>query len=207
MALMIRLLKTPTQPLRHERLRSATYRDCSWPSAKRIRPRYRTQAFHEIAVDPKRPVLFRRSDLTEDLLAEHRPTLFMGLVAGPPRCTRADNTITRQKGRHMMKMLVGVVFSGSLSVAGLAMSTGTAQADPGTGICNQLAMCSYVWCPGSPLPMPDVVWDMNVCHHYYGGSLGHPGTEGGIPVGAHILEGDPSPANTCNGLPIGLPGL
>ncbi|WP_156803126.1 hypothetical protein [Mycobacterium gordonae] len=41
----------------------------------------------------------------------------------------------------------------------------------------------------------------------YGGSLGHPGTEGGIQVGAHILEGDPSPANTCNGSPICLPGL
>ncbi|OBJ53771.1 hypothetical protein [Mycobacterium sp. 1423905.2] len=107
----------------------------------------------------------------------------------------------------MKRILAAALFSGSLALANVAAGAGTAQADPGTGICNQLAMCSYVWCPGSPLPMPDVVWDMNVCHHYYGGSPGHPGTEGGIPVGAHIMEGDPSPANTCMGAPICLPGL
>jgi hypothetical protein len=107
----------------------------------------------------------------------------------------------------MKTIITAALMSGAMALTTFALSTGTAQADPGTGICNQLAMCSYQWCPGSPLPMPDVVWDMNVCHHYYGGSLGHPGTAGGIQVGAHILEGDPSPANTCNGSLICLPGL
>lgn len=107
----------------------------------------------------------------------------------------------------MRRIIAGAALSGALTLATLGLGTGIAQADPGTGICNQLAMCSRVWCPGSPLPMPDVLWDMNTCHHYYGGSLGHPGTEGGIQVGAHILEGDPSPANTCGGSPICLPGL
>ncbi|CQD16914.1 hypothetical protein BN1232_03686 [Mycobacterium lentiflavum] len=72
-------------------------------------------------------------------------------------------------------------------------------------------MCSRLWCPGSPLPQPDVVWDdvvwdMDVCHHYYRGSLGQPGTAGGIPVGAHILEGDPARENTCNGTLIRVSG-
>jgi hypothetical protein len=107
----------------------------------------------------------------------------------------------------MKRTFAAALLSGSVVLAGMGLGTGVAGADPGTGICNQLAMCSYIWCPGSPLPMPDVVWDMNRCHHYYGGSLGHPGTEGGIPVGAHILEGDPSPANTCGRSPICLPGL
>ena len=107
----------------------------------------------------------------------------------------------------MKRIIAGALLSGTVVLGSLGLGTGVAQADPGTGICNQLAMCSHIWCPGSPLPMPDVVWDMNTCHHYYGGSLGHPGTEGGIQVGAHILEGDPSPANTCNGSPICLPGL
>jgi hypothetical protein len=107
----------------------------------------------------------------------------------------------------MRRIIAGALLSGALSLASLAVGAGTAQADPSTGICNHMGMCSYVWCPGSQLPMPDVVWDMNVCHHYHGGSLGHPGTEGGIPVGAHILEGDPAPAETCNGSPICLPGL
>jgi hypothetical protein len=53
-----------------------------------------------------------------------------------------------------------------------------------------------------------VVWDMSVCHDYYSGTVGERGTDGGIQVGAHIIEGDPSPANTCDGMPaICLPGL
>jgi hypothetical protein len=69
----------------------------------------------------------------------------------------------------------------------MSVGAGTAQAS-----CNRIGMCSYQWCPGERLPMPDVVWDMNACHTYYGGSLGHAGTQGGIPVGAHVLEGEPS---------------
>jgi hypothetical protein len=106
-----------------------------------------------------------------------------------------------------MRITAASLMSGGIAAAGLLLASGVAQADTPTGICNQMGSCSYQWCPGSPLPMADVVWDMNVCHHYFGGSAGHPGTAGGIPVGAHILEGDPAPANTCNGSPICLPGL
>lgn len=98
----------------------------------------------------------------------------------------------------MQRSMAGALFSGALACASLGLDIGSAQADPSTHICNRLAMCSHVWCPGGPLPQPDVVWDMDVCHHYYRGSLGQPGTAGGIPVGAHILEGDPAWVNTCN---------
>ncbi|WP_165796428.1 hypothetical protein [Mycobacterium ahvazicum] len=47
---------------------------------------------------------------------------------------------------------------------------------------------------------------MDMCHHYYRGSPGQPGTAGGIPVGAHILEGDPARVNTCLGTLIRVPG-
>jgi hypothetical protein len=53
----------------------------------------------------------------------------------------------------------------------------------------------------------NVKWDMSVCHHYYSGTVGEPGTNGGIQVGAHIIEGDPSPVNPCGAAPICLPGL
>lgn len=85
-------------------------------------------------------------------------------------------------------VIAATLISGAAVVAGMSLGTGTAQAS-----CNTIGMCSYQWCPGEALPMPDVVWDMNVCHTYYGGSPGHRGTVGGIPVGAHIMEGEPSP--------------
>ncbi|CDO89519.1 hypothetical protein BN973_03896 [Mycobacterium triplex] len=104
----------------------------------------------------------------------------------------------------MHRIVVEALLAGALALASLGLGTGSTQADPATHICNRLAMCSRVWCPGSPLPQPDVVWDMNMCHHYYRGSLGQPGTDGGIPVGAHILEGDPARVNTCSGALIRL---
>jgi hypothetical protein len=84
--------------------------------------------------------------------------------------------------------LAATLMSGAAVFAGMSLGAGTAQAG-----CNSLAMCSWQWCPGEPLPMDDVVWDMSICHTYYGGSPGHRGTVGGIPVGAHIMEGEPSP--------------
>lgn len=107
----------------------------------------------------------------------------------------------------MKRIFSAVLLLGAISLAGLSTSPGIARADPSTGICNELAMCSFVWCPGGRLPAPDVVWNMSVCHHWYGGTAGNPGTEGGIPVGFHILEGDPSPANPCGVSPICLPCL
>jgi hypothetical protein len=106
----------------------------------------------------------------------------------------------------MKRIMAGAVLWGTVGVAGWGFGVGLAHADPGT-VCNQLAVCSRVWCPGNPLPAPDVRWDMNRCHHYYGGTVGERGTVGGVQVGTGIIEGDPSPADTCNGSPICLPGL
>ncbi|MEE6138792.1 hypothetical protein SKC41_20990 [Mycobacterium sp. 050128] len=106
----------------------------------------------------------------------------------------------------MQRSIVGALFLIAMASASLGLGTGRAQADPSTHICNRLAMCSRLWCPGSPLPQPDVVWDLDMCHHYYRGSVGQPGTAGGIPVGAHILEGDPARVNTCTGTLIRVPG-
>ncbi|SOX54925.1 hypothetical protein MAAFP003_3605 [Mycobacterium ahvazicum] len=106
----------------------------------------------------------------------------------------------------MRRIIVGALFLSAMASASAGLGPGSAQADPSTHICNRLGMCSRVWCPGGPLPHQDVIWDMDMCHHYYRGSPGQPGTAGGIPVGAHILEGDPARVNTCLGTLIRVPG-
>ena len=62
------------------------------------------------------------------------------------------------------------------------------------------------WCPGQPLPMPDVRWDMNVCHQWYWVAVGGTGN-----VGQFVWEGDaprrPLGPPPCYGAPICLPGL
>ncbi|BAX90437.1 hypothetical protein MSG_00271 [Mycobacterium shigaense] len=61
------------------------------------------------------------------------------------------------------------------------------------------------WCPGQPLPMPDVRWDMNVCHHWYWVAVGGTGN-----VGQFVWEGAaprrPLGPPPCYGAPICLPG-
>jgi hypothetical protein len=111
--------------------------------------------------------------------------------------------------RTLKWIIAGTLLSGGVAVASSGLASGTARADPYVpGSCNGLGMCSRIWCPGSPLPAPKVVWSMNACHHYYGGTVGEHGTAGGIQVGPHVIEGDPSPANTCDGAHgICLPGL
>ena len=57
---------------------------------------------------------------------------------------------------------------------------------------------------GASRPVPDVHWDMGVCHtcsNYPNDSLG------GLRVGAIVREGDPAAVNPCARAPICLPGL
>jgi hypothetical protein len=104
---------------------------------------------------------------------------------------------------HTLKRIIAATpLTGGLAVAGMGLAAGTAQAT-----CNSLGVCGTVWCPGQTLPASDVKWDMSVCHHYYGGTVGERGTEGGIQVGAHVIEGEPTPVNTCAGHLVCLPGL
>lgn len=53
-----------------------------------------------------------------------------------------------------------VAVSGSLALAGLGLSAGTAQADPNTPTV-------LTWCPGQALPDRGIRWDMSVCHNYF----------------------------------------
>jgi hypothetical protein len=103
------------------------------------------------------------------------------------------------------RLATTLVVSGGLSLAGVALGAGTAHADPQVGVCNGMA-CSYVWCPGMPLPEPRYGppdWDMNVCHHYMIGKItpGGPAwtTNGGQnrQVSPMLIEGDPGPCQGC----------
>jgi hypothetical protein len=44
----------------------------------------------------------------------------------------------------MKRIVYGALLFGAVALATLGLGTGTAQADPSTGICNQMGMCSYV---------------------------------------------------------------
>jgi hypothetical protein len=87
---------------------------------------------------------------------------------------------------HTMKRTIaGVLLSGRVAMAGLALGAGTAQAYP---TCTPNGTCSTQWCPGKPLPAPDVKWDMSVCHDFMRTS--HP-VAGATQVGANVWEGNP----------------
>jgi hypothetical protein len=106
-----------------------------------------------------------------------------------------------------MRRLAGAaVVSGATALAWAFVPAAPAAAftypDP---ICNGMA-CSYLWCPGMPLPMasagtPD--WDMNSCHRFMIGqiSANSPAwaTNGGLnrQVSPMIIEGDPGPCPGC----------
>jgi len=48
------------------------------------------------------------------------------------------------------RIIAGALLSGSVAVAGIAFTAGTAQAN---------TRGPYQWCPGQHLPETDVVWD------------------------------------------------
>ncbi len=63
----------------------------------------------------------------------------------------------------------------------------------------------HQWCPGQPLPMSDVVWDMNGCPTWYWVPVGGMGN-----VGQFVWDGENPPPHagpSCYGAPICLPGL
>ncbi|MET0896393.1 MAG: hypothetical protein ABWY45_00620 [Mycobacterium sp.] len=53
-------------------------------------------------------------------------------------------------------------------MTGLTEGAGSASAEPG----------GYTWCPGQPLPMTGLGWDMNVCHTFYTVAFG----KGNVPM-------------------------
>ena len=112
----------------------------------------------------------------------------------------------------LKKPLARALLSGAIALSGLGLAAGTAQSDPGVApqFNNPFPADNFTvphqWCPGKSLPMPDVRWDMNVCHHWYWVPVGGMGN-----VGQFVWEGDaprqPLGPPPCYGAPICLPGL
>ena len=113
---------------------------------------------------------------------------------------------------NLKRIIAGALLSGGVVVAGLGLAAGTAQAEFGFAPLSHDPVPAdnftvpHQWCPGQPLPMPDVVWDMNVCHTWYWVPVGGMGN-----VGKFVWEGDhparPLGPPPCYGAPICLPGL
>jgi hypothetical protein len=71
--------------------------------------------------------------------------------------------------RAIKQIIAAPLLSGALTVAGLSMAAGTAQAQPAG--CDVPYGC---WCPGQALPKTNgpLPWDMNSCHNYHYSVLG-----------------------------------
>ena len=107
---------------------------------------------------------------------------------------------------RISRFATAVVVSGGLSLAGLGLATGTAQADPafgpsyGGGNCPPgVGTCTH-WCPGDPLiPGSHVItWDWNICHDWYWNSEGVVDIASNIdlPVAWRSASGSASAATT-----------
>ena len=80
-----------------------------------------------------------------------------------------------------------LLVAGGLAAASTSVGAGVAQALPS-------------WCPGQPLPTPDVAWDMGLCHYYSIDPAGGVNTIGDfLPPGVRPRPADP---NWCADNPI-----
>ena len=57
------------------------------------------------------------------------------------------------------RVVVAALLSGGLTLAGIGLAAGDAQAQPTDNF-----SVPHQWCPGQPLPEADVHWDTNICH-------------------------------------------
>ncbi len=110
-------------------------------------------------------------------------------------------TVIAMNAAHMSRRAVAAaLLAGGVAVAGIALATGTAQAQPGDNFSQP-----HRWCPGQPLPEGDVHWDTNICHTWYWVPVGGMGN-----VGQFVWDGETPPPHgpgPCYGAPICLPGL
>ena len=86
---------------------------------------------------------------------------------------------------NLTRIIAGALLSSAVTVAGLAIAPGTAQADP-------QSQGPLQWCPGQRLPQQSLGWNMSVCHTYWQTPFGRgnvPLTNGG---NSEIWEG-PNP--------------
>jgi hypothetical protein len=64
---------------------------------------------------------------------------------------------------HTPKRVLAVaLLSGVVTLVGIGLAAGDAQAQPGNNFSQP-----HVWCPGQPLPEADVHWDTNICHTWF----------------------------------------
>ena len=76
---------------------------------------------------------------------------------------------------HSLKRIIGgALLSGGLTIAGLGLAAGNAQAHPNpVPLDNGDWGPPHHWCPGQPLPdtgnrvTDPLRWDMTICHTYY----------------------------------------
>jgi len=87
----------------------------------------------------------------------------------------------------LKRIIAGALLSGGVAVAGLGLTAGIAQAQPGSvpPIHGPLSDGGpWTWCPGQPMsgidtttgrggPGPGVQWDMGRCHTWWGVYWGH----------------------------------
>ena len=85
--------------------------------------------------------------------------------------------------RNVKSIIAGAVLAGGFVMLGAGLGAGVAQAYP---MCNNNGTCATQWCPGKPLPAPDVKWDMGVCHDWTNNP--YPGS---VQVGGRVWEGNP----------------
>jgi hypothetical protein len=117
---------------------------------------------------------------------------------------------TAHNAHRIKRTLAGALRSDRTALAALRPASGTAS---GTACafnypiesCNGRA-CSYVWCPGMPVPSPGngkPNWHMSACHHFMIGQISLNSaarvTNGGNnrQVSPTVIEGDPGPCPGC----------
>ena len=106
---------------------------------------------------------------------------------------RTDETEPATSVRYLKRIIAGALLGGSVTVAGVGLAAGTAQAN---------TRGPYQWCSGQHLPETDVVWDMNVCHTWYWVDYGFQANRGHF-----VYEGDNPPPNFGCIPGLCLPGL
>jgi hypothetical protein len=102
--------------------------------------------------------------------------------------------------RNLRKMAGQAIVAGSIALAGLGLTAGAAEAQPGPvpldawpGCPNDHPAGPCHWCPGDPpvqtgnLRVNPVIWDNNVCHTYWYVYFGQGN------VAQNIFEGDDPP--------------
>ncbi|HUB55300.1 MAG TPA: hypothetical protein VMB04_09065 [Mycobacterium sp.] len=81
------------------------------------------------------------------------------------------------------RVVAAALLSGALTLVGIGLAAGDAQAQPGDKFAQP-----HEWCPGQPLPEADVHWDTNICHTWFWVPVAGMGN-----AGEFVWDGDTPP--------------